>query len=203
MGIRYGYARCSTDDEKQDVDRQIRELIEKGCKREHIYFEYISGAKTKRPEYKKLLAIVNEGDTIVSIAVSRLARSTKQICELLEIAKEKKLRIEAGSLIIDCTDKGKTDPTTVAMLQISAVFAELEREITREAVKSGMRNAKAKGKVLGRKPITVNDIPKSFLRGYEIYVKSKMRVSDLARLCGCSRTTCYKYIKLLEESQNE
>ena len=87
--MNYGYSRCSTNEDKQDITRQIRELEEKGIKKENIYFEYASGIKEDRTELKKLLAVVKKGDTIIATEVSRITRSTKQLCEIIEFAKRR------------------------------------------------------------------------------------------------------------------
>ena len=106
----------------------------------------------------KLLNVVQSGDTIVTTEVSRITRSTKQLCDIIEICKDKKLKlIIKDSITIDCTS-GTLDPMTKAFLQISGVFAELERNIISERVKSGMRNAKAKGVVCGRGKTNIKDI---------------------------------------------
>ena len=73
----YGYARCSTNESKQDINRQIRELKELGATDETIYFEHRSGTKRDRIEFNKLLDKVVPGDTIVTTEVSRLSRSTQ------------------------------------------------------------------------------------------------------------------------------
>ena len=87
----------------------------------------------------------SEGDTIITLEVPRLARSTKQLCEIIEIVKEKKLKlIIKGSITVDCT-LGRLDPMSNAFIQMSGVFAELELGMIRERVRSGMANAKAKG----------------------------------------------------------
>ena len=71
----YGYARCSTDETSQDIDRQRRELRKLGVEADtEIYWEYESGTKTERPELQKLLAVLQTGDTIVTTEVSRLTR---------------------------------------------------------------------------------------------------------------------------------
>ena len=88
---------------------------------------------------------------------------------------------------------------TNAFIQISGVFAELELGIIRERVRSGMANAKAKGRRIVRPQATIDDIPSSFLRHYPSYKAGKMNVSELARICCLSRTTVYKYIALIEE----
>ena len=74
--ITYGYARCSTNDSKQDITRQTRELKSLGVEEANIFMEYESGTKTNRNELKKLLEIVKSGDTIVSTEVSRVTRSS-------------------------------------------------------------------------------------------------------------------------------
>jgi len=84
----YGYARCSTNEERQDIDRQKRELYTLGVTNDkYIYWEYESGMKSNRAELQKLFDIVKEGDTIVTTEVSRLTRSTKHLWEMLQTAK--------------------------------------------------------------------------------------------------------------------
>ena len=75
--MNYGYARCSTNELKQDIDRQKRELIKQGVAEENIYFEYESGTKSDRVEFNRLLETIDEGDTIIATEVSRITRSTK------------------------------------------------------------------------------------------------------------------------------
>lgn len=194
----YGYARCSTDEVKQDIDRQKRELIKLGATEQTIYTEYESGTKKDRVEFNKLLDAIQEGDTIVTTEVSRLSRSTQHLCEIIEIVKEKKLKLVIGStMTIDCT-KGELDAMTNAFLQMSGVFAELERNMISQRVKSGMANAKAKGKHVGRPKTSTDDIPSIFLKHYPSYKAKAINVAEFSRLCDMSRTTIYKYIKLVE-----
>ena len=75
---------------------------------------------------------------------------------------------------------------------------KLELAMIRVRVRSGMANARAKGKRIGRPQVTVEDLPSAFLRHYPAYQKGTLNVSELARVCGVSRTTVYKYIELLE-----
>ena len=195
----YGYARCSTDETKQNIDRQIRELIELGATKETIYLEYESGTKTDRVELNKLLKAVNEGDTIVATEVSRITRSTKQLCEIIEFTKENKLKLVLGAFIVDCS-RGELDPMTEGMLKMMGVFSEMERNMISQRVKSGMANAKAKGKQIGRPTTTTDDIPNVFLKHYPKYKSKQINVTEFSRLCDMSRTTIYKYIKLVENN---
>ena len=91
------------------------------------------------------------------------------------------------------------DPMTKAFLQIAGVFAELERNIISARVKSGMRNAAAKGVQLGRPKLTFERIPDRFLRYYALYQAQGLSVTELARLAGVSRMTVYRYLKVMEE----
>ena len=191
----YGYARCSTNESKQDINRQIKELKAVGA--DEVIFEYEHGdAKTKK-ELAMLLELAQAGDTIITLEVSRLSRSTQQLCELIDIIREKRLRLVIiGSITIDCR-AGKADPMSEAFLQMAGVFSQLELAMIRARVKSGMENAKAKGKQIGRRPTTKEDIPSSFLKHYAIFMEGKMNVSELARVCGLSRPTVYKYMKMM------
>ena len=101
-----------------------------------------------------------------------------------------------GSITIDCRS-GKTDPMSEAFLQMAGVFSQLELAMIRARVKSGMANAKAKGQRLGRPRTTKEDIPAVFLRHYPSLMNGKMNVSELARVCGLSRPTVYKYLKMI------
>ena len=158
----YGYARCSTNESKQDINRQIKELKAAGA--EEVIFEYEHGDARTKKELNLLLQLAKAGDTIITLEVSRLSRSTQQLCELIDILREKRLRLVImGSITIDCRE-GKADPMSEAFLQMAGVFSQLELAMIRARVKSGMENAKAKGKKIGRRPTTKEDIPSSFLK---------------------------------------
>lgn len=194
--MKYGYARCSTNEAKQDIDRQIRELKAAGA--DEVVFEYEHGDAKVKQNLSMLLESAHEGDTIITLEVSRLTRSTQQLCEIVETIKAKRLcLVIVGSITVDCRN-GQIDPMSQAFIQMSAVFAELELSIIRARVRSGMQNAKAKGKQVGRRPTNKDDIPAIFYKHYPTFAAKKMNVSELARVCGLSRPTVYKYLKLLK-----
>ena len=191
----YGYARCSTNETKQDINRQLRELKEAGA--EEVFFEYEHGDSAVKQKQLALFDVVHEGDTVITLEVPRLARSTKQLCEIIEIVKTKRIKLViVGSVTVDCT-QGRLDPMSNAFIQMSGVFAELELGMIRERVKSGMANAAAKGVRLGRPKLTKEEIPPIFYRHYPSYVNGDLNVSELARVCNMSRTTVYKYINIV------
>ena len=193
----FGYARCSTNEDKQDINRQVRELKDAGA--QEIYLEYEHGDAMIKAQLNELLEKAASGDKILTLEISRLARSTKQLCDIIEIVKEKRLCLQVvGSITVDCTT-GTLDPMTNAFVQMSGVFAELELRIIRERVRSGMANAKSKGVVIGRPRTTKENIPAIFYKHYPAYIAGRINISEFARLTMISRTSVYKYIKIAEE----
>lgn len=194
--MNYGYARCSTNETKQDINRQVRELKEAGA--EEIFLEYEHGDSAVKAQQALLFDTVKAGDTIITLEVPRLARSTKQLCEIIELVKSKSLRLMiVGSITLDCRE-GHADPMSEAFLQMAGVFSQLELAMIRARVKSGMANAKAKGVKIGRPQLTADNIPANFYRHYPAYKSGQLNLSEFARVCDLSRTTIYKYISLLE-----
>ena len=191
----YAYARCSLDEHKQDIQRQTRELKEAGA--ESIRWEFQHGDSKDKKELNALLYEMQAGDTLITLEVSRLSRSTQQLCEIIDVIREKHLRlIILGSITIDCR-QGQMYPMSSAFLKMAGVFSELELQMIRARVKSGMAHAKAQGKKIGRKPTTKEDIPAVFYKHFPAYAAKKMNLSELARVCKLSRPTVYKYLKLI------
>lgn len=196
----YGYCRCSTNETKQDINRQKRELRAMGISDSCIYMEYESGTKINRPELNKMLSIVKEGDTIITTEISRITRSTKQLCDIIELVKTKHLKlIIKDSITIDCTSTDSIDPMSNAFLQIAAVFAELERNMIVDRVRSGMSNARAKGVKLGRPALTADKIPAKVIALFERYRDKQISKTEYAKICDISRPTLDKYIAILTD----
>ena len=193
----YGYARCSTNEELQDINRQVRELIQLGVPHTNIYREYESGMKTNRVELNRLINTVKSGDTIISTEVSRITRSTKQLCEIIEFAKDRHIKLVLGAFVVDCTKE--LDPMTEGMLKMMGVFSELERNMISQRVKSGMQNAKAKGRKIGRPTTTAENIPSVFYKHYPKYKKGEINKAEFSKLCSLSYPTIYKYLRIVEE----
>lgn len=202
MAELFGYCRCSTNDTKQDIQRQVNELKKLGVPSYNIYKEYESGTKRNRKQLDALLTAINEGDTVVITEISRLSRSMKDLLSILELFKDKKIKVVIGSFVLDFRN-GSTDPMVVAMVQMMGVFSEMERELTVQRIKSGLENAREKGVMLGRKQVTVDDIPPLFKKNYPKYLRKEINVTELGRLSEIkSRTTVYKYIKMMKEEKN-
>ena len=192
----YGYARCSTNETKQDINRQVRELKSAGA--DTLFLEYEHGDSKIKSQQEEMFAQAQAGDTILTLEVPRLARSTQQLCEIIDRVREKRLRLVIiGSITLDCRE-GKADPMSEAFLQMAGVFIQLELSMIRERVRSGMANARAKGKQIGRPQTTKDDVPAIFLRHYPAYKNGQLNITELSRVGDLSRTTIYKYISLLD-----
>ena len=113
----YGYSRCSTNEGKQDINRQVRELRAAGA--QEIFMEYEHGDAKVKSQQAQMFAAAQAGDTIIVLEVSRLAGSTQQLCEIIDLVREKRLRLViVGSMTLDCRE-GRSDPMSEAFLQMA------------------------------------------------------------------------------------
>lgn len=197
----YGIARCST--QRQDVQYEVTELIRKGVPQENIFIEYISGKVDfdKRVELDKLFKIVKPGvSKIVATDITRLARNLKTFLEILDFVENNKLCLEVGSLVFDCR-KDELDIMTSAMLQILAVFSSFDLKVKQFQIRLGLNNAVKKGIKLGRPIVTKKTLENDpmFLKYYLQYKAGTINLSEMARLWGKCRNTCYNNIHIYEE----
>lgn len=197
----HGYARCSTSDSKQDIDRQVRELRAAGVER--IWMEYEHGDAVVKDQQEAMLEATKPGDTIIVSEVSRLARSVRQLCAVIDCIRDKHLcLVILGSITMDCR-MDTPDPMTEAFLQIAGVFSQLELSMIRQRVRSGMANAKAKGKQIGRPATTFDQIPAQFFRYYSLFQTGHLSLTEMARLADISRPTAYKYIRIINDKRRQ
>ena len=170
-----------------------------GIKEDNIFFEYESGTKDDRKELNRLMQIVKPGDSITSLEVSRLTRSTQKLCGIIKEVQEKKIKLViAGSITIDCSPGKELDAISKGMMLMWGVFAELERDIITARIRSGMLNARSKGIKLGRPQTTIETLPYNFLKYYPMYQNGRINLSELSRLSSISRPTLYKYLKIVD-----
>lgn len=180
-----GYARVSTD--SQSVDRQLADLQAAGV--ETIYADTgFSGASASRPELDKMLTFLRPGDEVVVTELSRIARNTAHLLALME-------RFEEMGVSFRCLNTGGVDygsATGKLLLTIMAATAQLERDLTKERIHSGLAAARAKGRVGGRpKALDTAAIAKAKqLRAKDV------DVPDIAKTLGVSRSTVYKYLSV-------
>lgn len=193
----YGYTKCSLRLSQKDRDKLIKDLIRLGVPEENIYMDIEYNTTDEKPQFLNLLRAVDTGDTIISTEISRMVKSTKQLCELIEVVKDRKLKLIIGEFVIDCRDD--LDAMTEGMLKMMMLFYEMERDVLSQRVRIGMAQAKAKGVELGRPKWSTQDIPEQFMDQYELYKNGEITKAEIHRNTGISRPTIDKYIKCLKE----
>ena len=141
-----GYARVST--EEQNEARQLHSFEGYTEKIKKVFIDKMSGKDTKRPQLQAMLDYVREGDVVVVSDFSRLARSTRDMLQIVQELTNK------GVGLISLKENIDTDtPQGRFMLTVFAAIAELKREYIRQRQREGIEIAKAKGAYKGRKPI--------------------------------------------------
>ena len=176
--MKYGYARVST--EKQCLDRQLDMLKANGV--EKVFTEKESGAKRNRPALNELLSLLREGDVVIIESLSRLARSTKDLLELLEIIDGKGAVLKSLKENIDCNSA-----TGKFMINIISAVNQFERDILSQRTKEGLEATRSRGTRLGRISVDTEKVEKA----HEL-VGGGMSVSEACRIVGIGRTTYYK-----------
>lgn len=188
--MRVAYIRVSSVD--QNLDRQRLELDEN--KIEKWFEEKASGKDTERPELKRMLEFLREGDTLYISDFSRLARSVVDLLKICDELNRKNVKLVSMKEKIDTnTNEGRL------MLTVIGAIAEFERAIIRERQAEGIAIAKAKGRYAGRKPMKINQ--DFFDECYRLWRERKMTLVDLAKRLNISRSTAYRLIKKREEEE--
>jgi DNA invertase Pin-like site-specific DNA recombinase len=178
--MKMGYARVSTTD--QNLELQLNALKEAGCSR--IYQEKISGVKKERPELQRLLDQLRSGDIVVVWKLDRLARSTRNLLELVE-----SIRV-AGASFCSLSEPW-ADTTSHSGKMIMTVFAgiaEFERDLIRERTGEGRVAAKQRGVRFGR-PEKLNEEQKSLVRRL---LQEEKSVREIAKTFNVHKTTIYR-----------
>ena len=191
----FGYARVSTKD--QNLDRQIKELLEQGINEREIYADKQSGKDFNRPKYPALKNVLREGDTLIIKSIDRLGRNYNEILnEWQEITKDIKVNIKVLDMpLLDTTQNPETLTSTFVadlVLQILSYVAQTERDFNKKRQSEGIAIAKEKGKHLGRpkaqKPDNWNEVIKQWESGKITAVKAM-------ELTGTTKSTFYKLLK--------
>ena len=142
--MKVGYIRVST--QEQNTIRQEVLMQELGA--EQVFIDRMSGKSMDRPELKRLMTFVRTGDCVIVESISRFARNTKDLLELIEQLQQKEVQFVSKKEAIDTTT-----PTGKFMLTVFGAVAELEREYILQRQREGIAIAKANGVYKGRKPI--------------------------------------------------
>ncbi|MFN8301942.1 MAG: recombinase family protein [Saprospiraceae bacterium] len=186
--MKIGYARVSTRD--QNLDLQIDALRQAGCTDTYIYKEHFTGSSKERPQLKKLLEQVREGDIIVTWKLDRLGRSLTDLVQIVNEIEGK----GAGLLFI----KNNIDTTTIhgkLFFHIFAAISEFEREIIRERTNAGLASARARGRKGGRPPGLSKEAQVEAAAATSLY-QQKKSVAEICNTLTISKKTFYKYLKV-------
>jgi len=189
MGYVYGYARESTD--KQDLNRQLKLLRSYTCN--EILTEKMNSTKSHRPELEKLKVKVHPGDTLVVESFAKLARSTKDLIELVEFFEAEQVKLISHQENFDTTtEQGKQ------MMKVFHTFSQFERELIVERTKEGLENAKEKGRRGGRPRLNKRQIDAAI----KMYESKSYSVKEIEDVIGISKSTLYRYLKQKQMKSN-
>lgn len=123
------------------------------------------------------------------------------MCAIIEPAKNKRVKLLLGTFVLDCSKE--LDPMSECILKMMGVFSELERNIISQRVESGIKNAVAKGKVIGRPQTTTENIPAIFYKHHPKYKSKDISKEEFPRLCNLNYPTIYEYLELVEKGEKQ
>jgi len=182
-----GYIRVSSIE--QNTDRQEIALSEIGMDR--IFIEKISGKTTYRPELKKMLEYIREGDILYIESISRLARSTKDLLSIVQQLQDKKVELISLKENINTTT-----PQGRFVLTIFAALSELERESTIQRQKEGIAAARLKGKKFSRPRL---DTPKDWYKITGLWRNGEITAVEAMKRLNMNRGTFYRRVQETKE----
>lgn len=197
------YLRVSTLNQEQT--RQEHELEKLGIKFDKSYEDKITGKTKERPQLKKMMEEVKEGDTVYCESISRLGRNLKDLIDIIDYLVNKGVRVVIVKESIDTNSN-----TYKLLLGIFGAVAEMERETIQErtlqsieALKEAKEQGEIKtksGKWFGREEKTVEQLPKEFKKLYDRMKRKEINKIEMSKLLNCSRATLYRWIRLYEGS---
>lgn len=188
----YFYIRVSS--KEQNTIRQEVKAQEYDIAIDNVYIEKVSGKNvTDRPVLLKLMAILQRGDKLIVDSISRFARNTKDLLELVEQLNNKGVSFVSLKEAIDTTTT-----TGMFMLTIFGAVAQLEREYIKDRQMEGIAVAKEEGKYKGRKPI---EYPKMWDKYYKMMKEGSISGVDVMKILELKKTTFYKLVKQYEEGK--
>ena len=190
ISLKIGYIRVSTVE--QNIARQ--EVIMKKLDVEKIFIDKISGKNMERPMLKEMMGFVRSGDIVVVESISRFARNTRDLLELVDQLVAKGVQFVSMKEKIDTST-----PSGKFMLTVFGAVAQLERDYILQRQKEGIAIAKANGKYQGRKKIQ-ND---RFDEIYEKWKNNEMTAIQAMKLLNYSKTTFYRRVKEMKENEEK
>lgn len=184
-----GYIRVST--EQQNTGRQFELLKERGIALDKTFEEKVSGKNTKdRPQLQAMLNYVREGDTVYVESISRLARNTQDLLNIVDQLQKKEVDFVSLKESFDTTT-----PTGKFVLTMFAALAELERSTIKERQREGIDLCLKENRPYGRKEIKISS---TFAKNYKKWKKEEITAVEFMRLENLKRSTFYNLVKKFE-----
>jgi DNA invertase Pin-like site-specific DNA recombinase len=186
----YFYIRVSS--KEQNTIRQEVKAKEHNIPIENVYIERVSGKNIlDRPVLRNLTAILKRGDKLIVDSISRFARNTRDLLDLIEQLNNKGIQFISLKENIDTTTS-----TGIFMLTVFGAVAQLERDYIKERQAEGIEIAKQEGKYKGRKSI---EYPKQWDKYYKMMKENTIKQVDVMKILNLKKTTFYKLLKQYEE----
>ena len=182
MKTKIGYIRVST--QEQNIIRQ--EVLMEALGVDEVYIDRMSGKDANRPELQKMMEYVRKGDTVIVESISRFARNTRDLLELVERLTAKGVEFVSKKEAIDTTT-----PTGKFMLTVFGAVAELEREYILQRQREGIAIAKANGVYRGRKPIQRPE----FDQVVALWRSGELTAAEAMRRLDMKSSTFYRRVK--------
>jgi len=184
--MKIGYARVST--KEQNLSLQIDALKKEGCYM--VFQEKVSGSKADRPELRKMIDQLREGDIIIIWKLDRLGRSLRDLVNLIKEIQDKEAGLKSLNDSIDTTTAhGKL------IFHIFASLAEFERDIISERTKAGLVSARARGRKGGRPKGLSKEARDKAIIVETLYKQGNMSISQICKHVNIARSTVYNYLK--------
>ena len=180
--MKIGYIRVST--QEQNTMRQ--EALMEALGVDEVYIDRMSGKNTNRPELQKMMEYVRKGDTVIVESISRFARNTRDLLELVE-----RLTAKGGEFVTKKEAIDTTTPTGKFMLTVFGAVAELEREYILQRQREGIAIAKEQGKYKGRKPIQTPEFEQIVAK----WRSGTITAAEAMRILHMTKTTFYRKVK--------
>ncbi len=199
------YLRVSTIEQEQTRQEYLLEQL--NIKFDKSYEDKMTGKTKERPQLKKMIEEVQEGDTVYCESISRLGRNLKDLIDIIDTLINKGVRVVILKEGIDTSNS-----TYKLLLGIFGSIAEMERETIQERTKQSIDALKEikehtgeiktkSGKWFGREEKTIGDLPQNFYKYYNKMINGEITKVEMSKLLGVGRATVYRWIKLYENNK--
>lgn len=188
--MKFGYVRVST--EEQNLARQYEAMARHGVEERFIFSDKLSGKNTERPGLRRLILFIGRGDTLYIESISRLARNTRDLLNIVEQLTEKGV-----NLVSDKESLDTSTPTGKFVLTMFGAIAQLERDSILERQKEGIEIAKREGRMNGRPKASYSE--EEFTALYANYKRGLLTAKGMREALGLKEATFFRRLREYEK----